>query len=175
MSMKLAKWLAVLLMTLCLAGCFIQQNVIPAFLPKTEQDVFVKRIDYLKSQGVGVDVVGDTIRLVLYTDDFFEMGTAEFFNRREPVLTTIAQILNTRGCAPVFVSGHTDDIGTKEHKEKLSYDWAFTISSYLWHHGVDRDRIRVRGYADHYDIASYRTVAGSSYNRRVEIFMDTPR
>lgn len=174
MSMKLPKWCAVFLMTLALSGCYIKQHVIPMFLPKSEHEIFLKRVDYLESQGINVVVAGDTLRIVIPADDFFEADSAEFDRHREPVLRTIAHILNTRGCAPIYVTGHTDDIGTSDHKQKRSYDWAFAISSYLWNNGVHRDRMHIEGHADDHDVATYSSVAGSSYNRRIEIFMDTP-
>ena len=168
---KLPKWIAVILLPLLLSGCYIKQHVIGGAIPRTNYEHFLNKVRHIENQGVNVVIRGDTIRFIIPADEFFFEDKAVFFRNRAHVLWCIAQIVNARGCLPVSITGHTDDIGSVKAKHKKSYDLAFAISSYLWEQGVDRNRMTIKGMSDHYPIATDRTIAGSHYNRRVEIYM----
>lgn len=172
MARKFIKWIALLMICCCMQGCYVKQRLIPLFLPKSEHDKFLDTVAWLHDNGVQVVVLGDTIRIIVPVDYFFYQDSADFIRRKAPVMWQIAGILNACGNAPVKITGHTDDIGTKAHKLRRSYNYAFVIASYMWESGVPWSRMTVRGYADHEDVATFRTVSGSHFNRRVEIVMD---
>lgn len=169
---KIFPRLSILLVCLCLSGCYLQTHVIPHFIPRTEHEHFLEHISYLEQQGVQVVLMGDTVRYILPSDRFFQPDSAEFRRAHSPVLRRIAMLIRQCGNMPLRVVGHTDDIGSEKHKLKRSYDQAFAVASYLWENGVAKERTTVRGYSDNDEIADNISVKGSEFNRRVEIVMD---
>lgn len=172
MTNKIFKWIAIALFSCLLSGCYVKQRIVPFFIPKTQHDKFLDKVKYLEQNNVQVVLLGDTVRMLFPTDFFFYADSSEFRREKAEILWTAADVLNECGNAPVKVYGHTDDIGTNDHKLRRSYDWAFVIASYLWESGVTWKRMDVRGYADNQDIATFDTTSGSHFNRRVEVIMD---
>ena len=74
---------------------------------------------------------------------------------------------NTR--AIVEISGHTDNIGTKEYNNQLSYRRAKAVVDVLTRKGIDPVRIKAAGYGEDRPIASNDDERdGRELNRRVE-------
>ena len=69
----------------------------------------------------------------------------------------------------VYVTGHTDPIGTGEANDRLSRQRASFVSSYLVQNGIDRSAIVEEGKGSREPVASNDTEEGRSDNRRVEI------
>ncbi|MCB1827574.1 MAG: OmpA family protein [Coxiellaceae bacterium] len=171
MVRKLAVWSTVLLFCLSSTGCYFREHTVPFLVPANNHEKLAEKVAFLQSRCVQVVITGDKIRFIIPTDFYFYPDSAEFRKPQAEVMWTIASILNE--CPnPVYVTGHTDDIGSDRHKHKRSFDQAFTIASYLWESGVAKHRLTVSAFADHEQIADDRTVHGSSYNRRVEVRMD---
>jgi outer membrane protein OmpA-like peptidoglycan-associated protein len=68
----------------------------------------------------------------------------------------------------VEISSHTDDIGTAQSNMKLSKQRASEIIHYLVGLGIDKKRLRSKGYGETLPIASNETPEGRSKNRRTE-------
>ena len=69
----------------------------------------------------------------------------------------------------IEVAGHTDDRGGDDFNRKLSLDRARAVMNYLVSKGIDRNRIRARGYGMDRPVASNYTEEGRADNRRVEV------
>jgi outer membrane protein OmpA-like peptidoglycan-associated protein len=66
------------------------------------------------------------------------------------------------------VAGHTDSDGDARYNKKLSLKRAKSVRAYLVKAGIDRNRLRVRGYGPDIPIASNADDEGKYKNRRVE-------
>lgn len=71
----------------------------------------------------------------------------------------------------VQVAGHTDNVGSSAHNQRLSQARAHAVANYLSAHGVDGTRLSAVGYGDSQAIALNDTAEGRALNRRVELKM----
>lgn len=69
------------------------------------------------------------------------------------------------------IDGHTDFIGSDQYNFNLSLKRANSIKSYLIGRGAMANNISVEGYGKQNPIASNKTEAGRSRNRRVEFII----
>ena len=89
-----------------------------------------------------------------------------------PILNTQADILNVYfPKAQVFVCGYTDSTGTDEHNLRLSLKRAQAVADYLVARGVDKERLKIRGFGKDYAVESNATPAGRALNRRTEVIL----
>ncbi len=68
----------------------------------------------------------------------------------------------------IEIGGHTDNTGTLLLNQKLSTNRAKAVYDYLIQHGIDKNRLSYKGYADSEPIASNKTTKGKRSNRRTE-------
>jgi len=72
--------------------------------------------------------------------------------------------------ALIVVEGHTDNIGTEEYNEELSYRRAMSVAKAIADQGYPNDiEVRAKGAAN--PIASNKTEDGRSQNRRVDVVL----
>jgi outer membrane protein OmpA-like peptidoglycan-associated protein len=69
----------------------------------------------------------------------------------------------------VQIHGHTDSMGTEIYNRVLSENRAQAVVTYLIGKGVDRQRIKARGFGESRPVAGNDTPEGRQRNRRVEI------
>jgi len=69
----------------------------------------------------------------------------------------------------IEIAGHTDNQGGDDYNRRLSLDRARAVMNYLTDKGIERSRIRARGYGMDRPVASNDTEAGRANNRRVEV------
>ncbi|MGD2167400.1 MAG: OmpA family protein [Gammaproteobacteria bacterium] len=69
------------------------------------------------------------------------------------------------------IEGHTDNVGSAETNNELSYRRASAVRDYLIGQGIDPSRIDVMGFGFTRPAASNDTVEGRARNRRVEIIL----
>lgn len=75
----------------------------------------------------------------------------------------------------ITVTGHTDSTGASEYNRKLSERRAEAVKVYLVSKGLNGDRIVTKGVGDAQPVASNKTAAGRSQNRRVDIDIKAQR
>jgi outer membrane protein OmpA-like peptidoglycan-associated protein len=146
---------------------------IPGYYP-TDLDCLgqLKPISVLRSRGVGVIILGHRIRFILPTDTFFDRDYVDINECHVSTLAVIAEVIKSLPCAPICITGHVDNVGTCCEKLDKSKKLAETVAAHLWAQGIGWDRLHVIGRGDWDQIASDRTVFGSTDNRRVEIRID---
>lgn len=127
----------------------------------------------LQQEGVQVLQLGDTVKVVLPTDKFFEVGSAELLSEQNRALDEVGSLLLSYEDVPIAIEGYTDDILSPKHGVELSARQAQRIASYMWSHGVAESRMHVVGYGKGGAIASNRYAEGSGMNRRVEVTFKT--
>ena len=89
-----------------------------------------------------------------------------------PILNTQADILSIYfPHALVYVCGYTDSTGSEEHNLRLSLKRAQAVADYLVSRGIDKDRLRTRGFGRDYPVETNATAAGRSLNRRTEVIL----
>lgn len=84
-------------------------------------------------------------------------------------LNEAVEILRRNPDLRVEIAGHTDSVGSAEYNQGLSERRARSVVEFLVNSGVDRGRMRARGYGQAEPIADNATDAGRAQNRRVEL------
>jgi OOP family OmpA-OmpF porin len=84
-------------------------------------------------------------------------------------LDKAAASLQEWGDVKVEVAGYTDNTGTVEYNEKLSWRRADAVRTYLIDKGIAAERLTAKGYGESNPVADNATEAGRSENRRVEL------
>jgi len=87
------------------------------------------------------------------------------------ILNQIAGVLIANPTYIVEVRGHTDNVGKPATNMALSANRAKAVMKYLIGKKVPAHRISANGYGDTLPVASNKTVAGKSINRRVEFIV----
>jgi len=104
-------------------------------------------------------------------DVLFEVGKADLRIDAQRELTAIAASLREHPQQKVAIEGHTDSTGTSTSNHELSLRRSTVVEAFFLKHGVDPERLEVRGLGEERPVASNATVAGRRQNRRVEIVM----
>jgi outer membrane protein OmpA-like peptidoglycan-associated protein len=99
----------------------------------------------------------------------FELGKAVLLSESRDILGDVAQSLVANPDVKVEVAGHTDNTGPRALNDSLSTERAEAVKAFLVEHGVDADRMTVKGYAWDQPVASNKTASGRAQNRRVEL------
>jgi len=128
-------------------------------------------LSQLACQGVQVVELGNTVKIILFTDNCMETGTADIDESCHPILDNVAELLDSYGqtCGPISIRAFTDNVGDVCGKNSLAQHIADSVMGYLWSHGIPLDRLVARGCGYYDPIASPHTPRGNAYNRRVEI------
>jgi outer membrane protein OmpA-like peptidoglycan-associated protein len=108
---------------------------------------------------------GQTIRL---NNIFFETAKADLQPESFAELDRVVELLRSNPSMEIAISGHTDNVGTTSFNRDLSDARARAVMSYLIEKGIERKRLKAKGYGDSKPIASNDTEEGRQENRRVE-------
>lgn len=125
----------------------------------------------LLNTGVQVQEANGQIYLIMPGNITFDSNDANIKPAFQPVLNSIAKVINEYSKTMVQVNGYTDSTGSAATNNSLSLMRANSISNYLRLKGVAADRIVSNGYGSSNPIASNATAAGREQNRRVEIVL----
>jgi outer membrane protein OmpA-like peptidoglycan-associated protein len=99
----------------------------------------------------------------------FEFGKARLRPDAIPILDAVAGALHTQPSIKLLsIEGHTDEVGTEEQNNALSYARARTVYNYLIDHGINSARLAYKGFGKRKPIADNKTEEGRARNRRVE-------
>lgn len=130
-------------------------------------------INALADQGVEIIDRGQKVTILLFTDDCFDIGSANINSCCCAKLNNIVKLFRcsySNRCSPVRITGFTDNVGDRfDRKQELTNQLAFSVASYLWAHGMPVCSMTMRGCSCNNHIASAHTPRGNAYNRRVEI------
>lgn len=110
--------------------------------------------------------VGETVQL---SNVFFVQGKNEFLPESEPELDRILALLNENSSLEIELGGHTDNQGSSSANFKLSESRALAVMTYLIENGIDKKRLKYKGYGGTKPIASNASAESRKKNRRVEI------
>ena len=101
----------------------------------------------------------------------FASGSAQLTFDGRDALNRLAQDLRNQKMSirSIQVIGHTDNVGSHQSNQVLSYKRANSVANYLASRGVNRQLIHTQGMGESQPIADNRSEYGRSQNRRVEI------
>ncbi|MBC9930223.1 OmpA family protein [Chitinophaga qingshengii] len=97
----------------------------------------------------------------------FDFAKASIKPHSYAALDRVAELLKRKNLN-LKLSGHTDNVGSKERNLALSRERAESVKAYLVGKGVNASKIEAVGYGMTQPIASNKTAAGRQKNRRVE-------
>ena len=100
----------------------------------------------------------------------FDSNSAQILPASYPLLDEFGKALKSGLAGRRFiVAGHTDSAGTAPYNQDLSVRRANSVADYLMaHHGIELNRLTLKGYGETKPIASNDNEKGRALNRRVE-------
>jgi flagellar motor protein MotB len=105
---------------------------------------------------------------VVLRNIFFDTDKYDIRPESEIELGRLIRLLQENPGIRIELSGHTDNVGTREHNEALSLNRAMAVCDYLLGRGIAKERISYAGYGFSKPIDTNETEAGRSNNRRTE-------
>ncbi|HOZ30304.1 MAG TPA: OmpA family protein [Bacteroidales bacterium] len=100
---------------------------------------------------------------------FFEFNSAELITTSFIELDDLSEILISKPNLRIEIRGHTDNIGTDSYNKSLSIKRAAAVYDYLLSKGIEKSRMKYRGFGNKVPLSDNDTEEGRSQNRRVEI------
>jgi OOP family OmpA-OmpF porin len=117
---------------------------------------------------VVVPVPTPTQRYCTILDIQFEVDRDEIQREEKERLAVVGTFLNKYPATTAVIEGHTDNVGTPEHNQKLSQNRAESVVSYLVNNlHIAPPRLTAVGYGDTRPVADNRTEEGKRQNRRI--------
>lgn len=110
-------------------------------------------------------VVGSVIVL---ENIFFDFDKSVLLPQSYVELHNLINLLNSKPNMKIELSGHTDNKGKDRYNMQLSLDRAKAVYDYLVNSGIDKKRLKFKGYGAKQPIADNKTEEGRAKNRRVE-------
>lgn len=132
--------------------------------------VAAARLRAQQSQG-GITSVACETRLDVISKTraiYFRTGSAELDSESEPLLNSVAEIVNRCQAVKMEIAGHTDSDGSKASNQILSEQRARAVAVYLEQKGVATVRVITSGHGDTQPVAANDTPANKAKNRRIE-------
>ena len=105
-------------------------------------------------------------RPIVLKNVFFNTGSADLKPQSSFELDKLVDLLLRYPKIKIRISGHTDNTGSDAINLPLSRARANTVCAYLISKGIDRDRLRCKGYGASLPIGDNNTAEGRRKNRR---------
>lgn len=112
--------------------------------------------------------IGETIVL---KNIFFDTGKYQLKPESIAEMKKLVEFLEHNPSLAIEVSGHTDNIGSKDFNLELSRNRANAVHNYLVEEGISPNRLSYTGHGYSKPIASNETGEGRAQNRRTEILI----
>ncbi len=106
---------------------------------------------------------------------YFSSGKADINKSSQVEIFKLLNLMRTYPTKSLDIFGHTDNVGSEDSNQKISYNRAKAVADFLIKHGITADRIHVQGLGERYPKSSNYTEAGRMINRRIEIKFYDPR
>lgn len=131
--------LPAVMMALLLPACGTQKKP-PVVMgdPEYQRSLHVTALEQqLKSQGVNVVQVGQTIRLTILSQNLFNPYSANFNSNAPSILNTVAQLMLILQSTSAQIAGYVNTEYSAQVNRALSARQAQVVEDYLWSRGVD--------------------------------------
>lgn len=126
-------------------------------------DIYV--FDY---EDINMPEIVDTTHFVMRNINF-EFDSAVLSESSDAAIDSLANFLNDNSLINIEIAGFTDNSGTEEHNQKLSFERANAVKEALINKGVDATRMTVVGHGSSAPLKPNDTEENKALNRRVEI------
>ncbi|MFD2245154.1 OmpA family protein [Pontibacter ruber] len=100
---------------------------------------------------------------------FFDTGKYTLERKSRTELNKLISFLQQNKGVQIEISGHTDDVGSDQANQLLSEKRAKAVADYLSSNGVNRQRIRSKGYGETKPVKPNTSEENRSQNRRIEM------
>jgi len=138
--------------------------------PKSVMPTVAPVIDTVKREAAIPMVKPDSL-IVLGAELLFETNKSTLRSEHFAALNSIVDYLLLHPERFVKISGHTDDVGSKEHNMTLSKKRADVVAEYLVTNGVEINRVETFGFGNTKPLVANTTDEARKKNRRVEILI----
>lgn len=101
----------------------------------------------------------------------FDFNQSTLNERFATITDSLTDKIIARNPEKVFISGHTDNVGSDEFNLKLSQARAETIEQVLIQKGLDAGKIVCEGLGEKWPVATNETESGRALNRRIEVVL----
>ena len=125
--------------------------------------------EQLAGSGVSVTRVGNDIILNMPGNITFATDSADLNAGFYKTLNSVSLVLQEFDQSILDVAGHTDNRGSDEYNQQLSYKRAQSVANYLTAQQVSPQRIAVYGFGEARPLQPNDTAQGMAANRRVEL------
>ncbi|MEA3450925.1 MAG: OmpA family protein, partial [Bacteroidota bacterium] len=102
---------------------------------------------------------------------FFETDSYLINQKSMPELNKFVEFMNISPSINIQINGHTDSVGTYTHNMTLSNKRALEIKKFLVNNGINKQRIKHKGFGSLQPKADNGTKIGRKLNRRIEILI----
>jgi len=156
----------------------LQQKVI-RLLDDTKKTIETSLKEQVQARSVAVQTSGNRLKVILVDKILFDSGSTEINADGKQLLRVLADSLRAYAHRNIIVEGHTDNVPLSPRlKQRFASNWelssarAAAVVRFLQREGhLDPTRLSARGYSYFHPVASNRTEAGRSKNRRIEIIL----
>ncbi|HKJ65398.1 MAG TPA: OmpA family protein [Desulfopila sp.] len=115
------------------------------------------------------EAAGETTIVIEASDVLFDFDKYVIKKIYYPVLDEWVLFFQENPHIIAQIFGHTDSIGPDAYNQKLSERRARAVFNYLVDNGIDKTRLKTRGFGESLPIAPNTTPEGRQKNRRVEV------
>lgn len=99
---------------------------------------------------------------------FFETAKYDLKDKSKSELDKLVIFMQDNDQVKGEISGHTDNVGTKQGNMTLSLNRAKAVYNYLLEKGIAKERLSFKGYGDSQPATTNATEEGRAKNRRIE-------
>lgn len=99
----------------------------------------------------------------------FEFDKYNLLPASEEILKTLLNFLENNPEIKISIEGHTDDIGSEQYNDALSFNRARSVYNWLIDKGISPTRLRFTGYGKSHPIYNEKDEDHRALNRRVEV------
>jgi len=100
---------------------------------------------------------------------FFKSGKAELTKNGQSNLNRLQKLLKKIQFKQLYLIGHSDDKGSEELNNKISYKRAELVKKYLTDAGCDQAKVKIIAKGSKFPLDLNLTEEGRARNRRVQI------
>ena len=130
-----------------------------------KQEIVEKQVTITKTKNEKEYQVG---QIFVLENIFFDFDKSVLLPQSFVELQKLIEILSANPKMTIELSGHTDSKGKDKYNKVLSENRAKAVYDYLVGRGIDKSRLKYKGYGATMPIADNSTDEGRAKNRRVE-------
>ena len=136
----------------------------------TEENVYSDNVKTVKaSSSMSENINLDSMAIFANATVYFEFDKSSLTSKSIQTLKSAVDALNENTSIKVTLSGHADEIGTREYNLALGQRRAESVSDYLVLNGINKSRITVKSFGEEKPLAYGQDESSYAKNRRVEI------